>query len=130
MFLKKMDPDCTFSGLRRICDKSSGKAIWVTKESANRITEDNDAEAANGNVEEDRRLRAETHNVEEDDQLRKEVSRLTVKTEQQAGEMAGLEEEISRLTVENFSLLTRRLVKYRNSRKLRSSKTQTPNPTV
>jgi hypothetical protein len=51
MFLKEKDPDCTFSGLRKICDESSGKAIWVTKESAISIVDEN--EAANDNIEGD-----------------------------------------------------------------------------
>jgi serine/threonine protein kinase len=42
-FLKEKDPNCTFSGLTRICDQSSGKAMWVTHESAEKITDENEA---------------------------------------------------------------------------------------
>jgi hypothetical protein len=57
-FLREKDPACTFSGLRRISDESSGKAMWVTEASAKFITDDNEAannkniEAANDDVEE------------------------------------------------------------------------------
>jgi serine/threonine protein kinase len=42
-FLKEKDPKRTFSGLTRICDRSSGKAMWVTNESAKKITDGNEA---------------------------------------------------------------------------------------
>jgi serine/threonine protein kinase/uncharacterized small protein (DUF1192 family) len=93
-FLREMDPACTFSGLRRICDKSSGEAMWVTEESAKSITHEN--EAANENDEEVSRLRTEIPNVEEVNRLRiesqqQEISRLTaallrVENQQQAAE--------------------------------------------
>jgi hypothetical protein len=101
-FLKEKDPDCTFSGLRRICDKSSGNAIWVTEESAKTITEENEAannQTANDNVEGDSRLGAEVPNVEGDNQLEEEVR--------------GLKEENSRLRLENSRL---RLKKQQNFR--------------
>jgi hypothetical protein len=101
MFLEKKDPDRKYSGLRKICDASSGKAIWVTEESANRIADENEAKAANDNIEEDSRLRAEIHNVEENNQLKEEVSQLRLKAQQQAVEMA---KENSRLRVENSRL--------------------------
>merc|ERR1711935_35772 len=40
-FLKKRDPEMTYSNLRRICKKSTGNAIWVTDDSAAKIREDN-----------------------------------------------------------------------------------------
>jgi hypothetical protein len=42
-FLREKDPDDTFSGLTRICDISSGKAMWVTNESAKKITDGDEA---------------------------------------------------------------------------------------
>jgi hypothetical protein len=44
-FLKEKDAGSTFSGLKRLYDKSSGKAIWVTEESAQEITLENGSSA-------------------------------------------------------------------------------------
>jgi nitrogen regulatory protein PII-like uncharacterized protein len=97
-FLREMDPNCTFSGLRRICDKSSGQAMWVTKESANNISDEN--EAVNDNDEEVSRQKTEIPNVEEDN------CRLRAENQRQAGEISRLTaalraEEDNRLRVEN-----------------------------
>ena len=43
-FLKDKDPECSYSGfLRRVCDKSTGMAMWVTESSAKAMEEANDA---------------------------------------------------------------------------------------
>jgi hypothetical protein len=96
-FLREMDPACTFSGLKRICDKLSGEAMWVTNESAKSITHEN--EAANENDEAVSRLRTEILNF-------KEYNRLRVENQQQAVEISRLTaalraEEDNRLRVEN-----------------------------
>jgi hypothetical protein len=122
-FLEEKDPTCTFSGLTRICDKSSGKAMWVTKESANEITDENEAAYDNAEeednwprienqqlvgeirrleaalrAEEDSRPMAEIPNVEED-------NRLSVEKQQHADDISRLtaahNEEVSRLIAEN-----------------------------
>ena len=36
-FLREHDPDGTYAKLMRVCDKDTGRAIWVTKESAEKI---------------------------------------------------------------------------------------------
>jgi hypothetical protein len=38
-FLREHDPEGTFANLMRVCDKGTGRAIWVTKESAEKIEE-------------------------------------------------------------------------------------------
>ena len=40
-YLREIDPDSILSGLRRICDKSSEKAMWVSDQSAERIEHGN-----------------------------------------------------------------------------------------
>jgi hypothetical protein len=102
-FLKDRDPACTFSGLRRICDKSSGKAMWVTKESATNITDEN--EVANDNDEEDIIVRAGIPNADEVKRLRienqeqaGEISKQAGEISKQAGEISKQAGEISRLT--------------------------------
>ena len=40
-YLREIDPDSTLSGLRRICDKSSEMAMWVSDQSAERIEHGN-----------------------------------------------------------------------------------------
>ena len=39
-FLMEHDPEGTFANLMRVCDKDTGRAIWVTKESAERVTKE------------------------------------------------------------------------------------------
>jgi hypothetical protein len=36
-FLREHDPDAAYANLKRVCDKDTGRAIWVTKESAARF---------------------------------------------------------------------------------------------
>jgi hypothetical protein len=86
-FLKEMDPACTFSGLRRICDKSSGKSMWVTQESATKIADEN--QVANDNDEEDIRPRVGIPNVDE-------FNRLRIENQEQAGEISKQAGEISK----------------------------------
>ena len=40
-FLKEKDAKGTFSGLRRVCDKSSGNAMWTTEARAKAMEEEN-----------------------------------------------------------------------------------------
>jgi serine/threonine protein kinase len=40
-FLREKDADSTFSGMKRLCDTSSGNAIWVTEDSAKKIALEN-----------------------------------------------------------------------------------------
>ena len=55
-FLKETDVECTFSGLRRVCDQSSGMAMWVTEDSAKAMEE---ANSVHDNFEEVRQLKVE-----------------------------------------------------------------------
>ena len=57
-FLRDNDVDLSLSGLRRICDKSSEKAMWVSEESSQRI------EHGNAFVESDQVSALKTENIE------------------------------------------------------------------
>jgi serine/threonine protein kinase len=78
-FLKANDANSTFSGMKRLCDTSSGRAIWVTEESAQKIALENDSS---------------TTEIDELKQLKAENKRLAITTA----------EEIQKLKTENESL--------------------------
>jgi hypothetical protein len=56
-FLKANDAASTFSGMKRLCDTASGRAIWVTEESAQKIALENDSSTTE--TEEVKQLKAE-----------------------------------------------------------------------
>jgi serine/threonine protein kinase len=103
-FLKETDADSTFSGLKRLCDESSGRAIWVTEESAQEI------ELENG---------SSTNETDEVKKLKAENTRLVGKQEKLVEEKKKLKEanaDSTQLKAENTRLVEEknRLVEEKN----------------
>jgi hypothetical protein len=102
--LKANDANSTFSGMKRLCDTSSGRAIWVTEKSTQKIALENGSSST------------ETDEVK---QLKAEIKRLAKTT---AEEVQKLKTENERLEIEKEQLVEEKIQKqqYREDRKLKA----------
>ena len=95
-FLKEKDADGTFSGLRRVCDKSSGNAMWTIEATAKSIEEENENEKR----EEVTQPKAELSDLKQNKRNEsvheetEEMSRLKEELQRQACEITCLKQKI------------------------------------
>jgi serine/threonine protein kinase len=102
-FLKEKDVKLTFSGLRRLCDTSSGNAIWVTEGSAKKIELENDSSTTE--TDEVKRLKADNEELAKSSA--EELKQVKFDSERRETELAkSTAEEVKQLKADNERLET------------------------
>jgi hypothetical protein len=71
-FLKEKDAESTFSGLKQLCDESSGRAIWVFEGSAQEIESENCS--STNETDEVKKVKAENERLVEEKNRREEAN--------------------------------------------------------